>query len=624
MFLLAVAIASIACVAGAPVTCNHESCNPAYEPFPNLHAAMVGYHIMRGNPFDQSTLYDPGFKTSFIFLPMIKNDQHKYELHPGVTATGRSACKLTISNEVITNVKQYQSKVTDKATQGMDFASNNEVELEVGAKGVSAKGKIPPIVTAKFSASKAFGENEKFFTKEKGVVTMSDAACPAYTLHLSRFDPPPFSPAFIKGLQFLETYVNKSSSEQDTAFNYFIHEFGTHFISFAVMGARIAVTSRYTSKEYHEQGQTNVEKCNSHKIGISVGFSVSESKAKCQATNGANSKYLNNGMHRYYVSSYGSKPKKDLVEWASQDFDEPVPIKMQLSPITNLFQDIHMNPKRLNGHNLDTKGILKFFGGRYWNYCKWQGAAMGVKSCEPENEKGCGWNDDCVRGVQGCINSNKYTKGYFCCNDPCKNKCGGHGKCEKNLDTCSYKCTCDKGYGGTNCQERHMVKEVLEPEIKEQMRVGQGRSNDDFRDDLREYLKKQYPLYRMQVTIMSPNSHYAFRGYDDGMALVEDAWGKCAIVSFAKLTEDTGPFAATSASALAMVKDHGCNMDSQLKKVWEYTKDKGVISVIVARHGSSLRQSSYGPGGYFQNYRCYRDCDIWGCNDHSASLILYF
>ena len=52
---------------------------------------------------------------------------------------------------------------------------------------------------------------------------------------------------------------------------------------------------------------------------------------------------------------------------------------------------------------------------------------------------------------------NNQTSGYICClfTGPCTNKdCSGHGKCTFDLNnyTDRYKCNCDLGYSGNDCE----------------------------------------------------------------------------------------------------------------------------------------------------------------------------
>ena len=88
------------------------------------------------------------------------------------------------------------------------------------------------------------------------------------------------------------------------------------------------------------------------------------------------------GLQRTYVSSYGSRPKKDMYEWANQEFDEPVPIKMTLSPILNLFDKPYMKDI-----GVDYKGILKFLAPRYWKYCDVNKGNLGIEKCRNSEQK---------------------------------------------------------------------------------------------------------------------------------------------------------------------------------------------------------------------------------------------
>lgn len=178
MLVLSIALGKTASQNFIRQPCTAESCNPSFVPFANLYASMVGYDVLKGNPFDIAKLYDPGYR-NFIFAPMIKNAQDRYYLHAGVTAKRALACQLGIRTDEITTVKSYQKKIEQQSSSGTTFSSNMEVDIKLKKANITAGTKIPPIMQASFTSSRAFNENKEFFTSDKGTILMSDAICPS-------------------------------------------------------------------------------------------------------------------------------------------------------------------------------------------------------------------------------------------------------------------------------------------------------------------------------------------------------------------------------------------------------------------------------------------------------------
>lgn len=104
----------------------------------------------------------------------------------------------------------------------------------------------------------------------------------------------------------------------------------------------MAITRRYSRDEFQKSTDSQIKKCNTDRLSISFGFTASQSKASCNQVSTSASNTMIGAFTREYVTSYGSTPMSNVYTWSQQTFDAPLPIKMSLSPILNLFTAAHM------------------------------------------------------------------------------------------------------------------------------------------------------------------------------------------------------------------------------------------------------------------------------------------
>lgn len=76
---------------------------------------------------------------------------------------------------------------------------------------------------------------------------------------MSHFLTPGFHPAFIEVLRFLEK--QNTTVRQERAFKRFVRDYGTHYISSAYLGAKIATTTFYSNYERLKFGKQRLFNC---------------------------------------------------------------------------------------------------------------------------------------------------------------------------------------------------------------------------------------------------------------------------------------------------------------------------------------------------------------------------
>ena len=398
--------------------CNSPECDPSHEPVENIFTAMTGYDILKGNPFSDSRRTDPGFNNKeYIFVPTVKNAEKRYGLDDGLTVRRVKNCDLQITSEVMSNSKDYQKQLTKSMSSGSQLATGLEYEVSAG---VSAKGvdlgistTVPPLASSAFSANNEFKKNEQFFTSKTGIVSVAGAVCSSYTMTVSQTTPPKFHPGFVKMLFRLQAATDDRTKKSE--FNTFIEAFGTHYLKFVEMGSRIAITKRYTREQAMKTTLEDMKDCTSESLSLFFGLVKSQS-SKCTKTSESSTSTLYNEYSKQYITTYGSAPDKDLISWSKQKFDSPLPIRMTLDPIVNLFREVFMSRVKDEKKNpLKYKDIIVWLLPKYIDYCKDNKDKLGVGSCEVADlkAKGCGWNDDCEFD-QKCKNDKSKPEGYIC------------------------------------------------------------------------------------------------------------------------------------------------------------------------------------------------------------------
>ncbi len=372
--------------------------DPSHQPVSNLNAAARGYNIYIGAPFSQN-LMDPGFRGQ-IFKMTKADKQGRIQLHPGVESEKILSCRVNMEGKVITSVKQYLEAQKSSLIIGEGWQIGEEVKVTVGADigvaNINLEATFDPFLNSE-STDKLSTENmESFFTKEKGAIVQLKATCVKNWIRLSRYLTPKFRKGFIEGLKRL---YSASPKERENEFKTFISVFGTHYSEETAMGSRMVYSRRFTNTEKQLLSKQGIIDCTKkHSKFLWGTYSTKRNECATDAGSGRdiNSQYMN----REHLSSVGSKPFPDLEKWVQQEMKEPVPIKMRLRPIVELF-----TPQNLAKLNINATQMVDWYLPIYLNSC----SLMNYRCTE--GALICGVWDNCDYG-ETCIENG--TTHYYC------------------------------------------------------------------------------------------------------------------------------------------------------------------------------------------------------------------
>ena len=81
----------------------------------------------------------------------------------------------------------------------------------------------------------------------------------SFKVDVSHFLTPGFHPAFIEVVRFLEK--QNTTVRQERAFKRFVRDYGTHYVSSAYLGAKIATTTFFSNYERLKFGKQRLFNC---------------------------------------------------------------------------------------------------------------------------------------------------------------------------------------------------------------------------------------------------------------------------------------------------------------------------------------------------------------------------
>jgi hypothetical protein len=274
--------------------------------FPNIDYAFFGYDIYRGFPLADSR--DPGFT-----YPIFKSDYSymqqtadcRFAMPNGYIAVASVSCVTSFSSTVLETKKELQDVLSTMAEVGVGFKA--------------------------FAFTSSFGYRKMTSTMErkKSVYIISSATCDYYFVKLRKQMPPSFDDDFLIWLSKLDT------SDSNTTYIEFMDRFGTHFLSEVTFGARFSNEYEMSLNDYHSimetQYSASVRASFTGKVSIGAGLSLETSQRKAAQEFSE--------TVQTHTQTVGAAPPSngDAVTWASEVRNNPVPSKIILKDIEDLF-----------------------------------------------------------------------------------------------------------------------------------------------------------------------------------------------------------------------------------------------------------------------------------------------
>ena len=344
--------------------------------------------MFTGEPYSAFQVgVDPGIRRQ-IFNPVKEDSKGRFILN-GITALDHKSCSAKLNSEVITNANGFKKNVEDITK----FGTGINTDIFKGSAALH------------FSKSRTTKDVIDFFTKEKGVITMTYAHCITASIAVDYFAIPEFKPGFKNAIYFLAQVSDKPKSVQMRCFKRFIQQYGTHYMSQVEMGAEIMETNFLTSKVRQQFTRQTLTECARLSASLGAfGTTTEGSFEKCKKLLESRNQTSNELVKKMSFVVRGSSPPKDgsVTSWANQVFT-PVPLRMELESINNLFSDYVLNHQ---GISIDGASLRKWFVPMLAKYCEVSGIGCTLQG-------GCGYQDNC-KLEEECVVNGGLNQTYKC------------------------------------------------------------------------------------------------------------------------------------------------------------------------------------------------------------------
>lgn len=194
-----------------------------------------------------------------------------------------------------------------------------------------------------FSASAGYKSAMSMMSSGKFKVILSSAHCHYYFTKLNRVRPPKLSREVTDWLNRVnETYANKRKLDQGSL-QQFVQYFGSHITEEALYGARFTYKHKISSTKKASSKSTEISMSLEAQANfgslLSLGGGFGMTSAQKEAAQSFQEKVETTTI------SVGAPPpyNGDAMQWASTVKETPVPVKVSLLPIYNLFNEEFMS-----------------------------------------------------------------------------------------------------------------------------------------------------------------------------------------------------------------------------------------------------------------------------------------
>ena len=285
----------------------------AIAKLPNVRYLGMGYDIIRGNPEDRHS--DPGFRFSvlkFTWENSRTTSDAKYMVPDHIQALHTEACGYNTFTSTITGSKSYQKELSRDAKIDVSFqtAPAMAFSASAGYQDVSEQSRN--------------SQYKRIYTNTRGKCILYEVSVNYQHALITVTDD--FKRA-VNALPLLENHMD--------AYTSFIYNYGTHFTSRVVLGAKFVIRTEFTEKSWQSMSEE----------GVKVELAADATVASASGSGGSATKDQNafQSSRSSYTAYYrGVHPPSDgkWETWANLTGDSPAPISYVLVPLKYLVREI--------------------------------------------------------------------------------------------------------------------------------------------------------------------------------------------------------------------------------------------------------------------------------------------
>jgi hypothetical protein len=264
---------------------------------------------------------------------------------------------------------------------------------------ITVNFQLPTLFSRSTSRDNEIQKVRDFLIKDHGSIAISQAVCTTHRIDIAPRSKKAFTMPFIDAVKGLQIAATENDTLKEIEFKRFIDEFGTHYAKTTILGVRLLSERRYDTKERANYQDKELKNCNTASGVKVIGMQVDPDLEQCQIPSLMGDDFSSHELQRFIVTTFGSYAVSNASEWGRQIADMylqgnlyPVPVKRDLVPILDLFQDSNFEGIQLNDEKLNMTTILKWVVPKMANYC-----VVFDMNCSALGSDQCGWDDKCKK-----------------------------------------------------------------------------------------------------------------------------------------------------------------------------------------------------------------------------------
>jgi len=270
--------------------------DPAIPGVTALEYLGIGYNLIEGNPRGSDiTELDPGFRSGVIKLEKSKNSltsNNEFSVPLGVELRYLTSCEFSSKATEVSDVFDYQRRLSRESK----FSASGGISGAL--KGISGQFDVS------FSKSERFESFQKDSFRTKNTEFESSAICTEYEGRLNSYFDHKTRHNFNMAISTLDYPFDEGNKTHVDAYKKFIAEYGTHYVSKVVLGAKLVYTVVMGSNAVSKLREKKVDVATT--IGAKAMFKFSKLPG-----NEKSDTITNSGDNNNLISIMNPSPNKD-------------------------------------------------------------------------------------------------------------------------------------------------------------------------------------------------------------------------------------------------------------------------------------------------------------------------